>query len=76
MTDDGMLERLTTVVPGPRSCELIPLLRRYESRNVTAFSDDFPVFWESAAGSIVVDVDGNRYLDLSAAFGVANAGHA
>ncbi|MGA8534340.1 MAG: aspartate aminotransferase family protein, partial [Candidatus Tumulicola sp.] len=41
-----------------------------------AFSDDFPVFWESAAGSIVVDVDGNRYLDLSAAFGVANAGHA
>ena len=43
---------------------------------MTRFSDDLPVFWESAHGSTVVDVDGNRYLDLTAAFGVANAGHA
>jgi len=37
--------------------------------------DDFPVFWERALGSNVWDVDGNRLVDLTAAFGVALAGH-
>ena len=36
----------------------------------------FPVFWDAARGANVRDVDGNEYLDLSAAFGVALAGHA
>jgi 4-aminobutyrate aminotransferase-like enzyme len=36
----------------------------------------FPVFWEEARGANVRDADGNEYLDLSAAFGVALAGHA
>jgi 4-aminobutyrate aminotransferase-like enzyme len=35
-----------------------------------------PIFWERAAGANVWDVDGNRYVDLCAAFGVANVGHA
>ncbi len=38
--------------------------------------EDFPVFWESASGATIVDVDGNRYIDLTSAFGVANVGHA
>lgn len=50
-------------------------LRRFESRNVTYLTEDFPIFWESASGSTVEDVDGNRYIDCTAAFGVANAGH-
>lgn len=62
-------------VPGPRSKALFPALRAFESRNVTFVDDDFPVFWETAAGSTVVDVDGNRYTDLTAAFGVASTGH-
>jgi 4-aminobutyrate aminotransferase-like enzyme len=69
------LERLVEGVPGPRSKRLASLLRAYESRNVTYLSDDFPVFWESANGATVTDVDGNRYIDCTAAFGVANAGH-
>ncbi len=69
------LERLVESVPGPRSKRLASLLRAHESRNVTYLSDDFPVFWESANGATVTDVDGNRYLDCTAAFGVANAGH-
>lgn len=76
MSDDFELERVTAPVPGPRTAERLPALRKYESRNVTCLSEDFPVFWESASGATVVDVDGNRYLDLTAAFGVANAGHA
>ena len=46
-----------------------------ESRNVTFLGERFPVFWEKAVGCNVRDVDGNQYLDLTAAFGVALAGH-
>jgi 4-aminobutyrate aminotransferase-like enzyme len=62
-------------IPGPRSAALAALLRAYEQRNVTFLADDFPIFWESAHGVTVTDVDGNEYLDCTAAFGVANAGH-
>ena len=62
-------------VPGPRSRELAQALRRVESRNVTYVDERLPVFWESAHGATVVDVDGNRFTDLTAGFGVANAGH-
>lgn len=58
-----------------RSGALTHLLRAYESRNVTFLTDEAPVFWESARDSTVVDADGNEYLDLTAAFGVANTGH-
>ncbi|MHB1191716.1 MAG: aspartate aminotransferase family protein [Longimicrobiales bacterium] len=51
-------------------------LRSVESRNVTHVSSDWPVFWERALGANVVDADGNVYLDLTAAFGVALLGHA
>ncbi|MBC5829856.1 MAG: aspartate aminotransferase family protein [Candidatus Eremiobacteraeota bacterium] len=62
-------------IPGVRTSELVPNLQRFESRGITYLADDFPVFWQSAAGASVTDVDGNRYIDLTAAFGVANAGH-
>ncbi|HZY96517.1 MAG TPA: aspartate aminotransferase family protein [Candidatus Cybelea sp.] len=58
-----------------RASELASLLREYESRNVTYLGEDFPIFWASASGATVTDVDGNRYIDAAAAFGVANAGH-
>ncbi|HEY5257203.1 MAG TPA: aspartate aminotransferase family protein [Candidatus Baltobacteraceae bacterium] len=74
MNDD--FERLRGPVPGPRTAALLARLRSSESHNVTFLSDEFPVFWESASGATVTDVDGNRYIDLTAAFGVANVGHA
>jgi 4-aminobutyrate aminotransferase-like enzyme len=61
--------------PGPKSRALARRLRRVESRNVTYLSKDFPVFWDSAEGSQVIDVDGRRYLDLTSAFGVSSLGH-
>jgi 4-aminobutyrate aminotransferase-like enzyme len=70
------LEELRGPVPGPRTAELLPVLRERESRNVTFLSDTFPIFWESGSGATITDVDGNRYIDLTAAFGVANVGHA
>ena len=70
------LERIGAAVPGTRTAALRAPLQLRESRNVTYVAEDFPVFWESASGATVTDVDGNRYLDLTAAFGVANVGHA
>lgn len=62
---------------GPQSRALAELLRRSESPNVTylALDGSFPIFWEEAHGCTVVDVDGNSFLDLTAAFGVASIGH-
>jgi 4-aminobutyrate aminotransferase-like enzyme len=71
----GDLEAIVGQIPGPRTLGLQPELQAHESRNVTYIAADFPVFWESASGATVTDVDGNRYIDLTAAFGVANAGH-
>ena len=67
---------LLSEIPGPHTRNLATTLRRFESRNVTYLSDEFPVFWEAASGATILDVDGNRYLDLTSAFGVANVGHA
>ena len=64
-----------TKIPGPRGAALTGRLRRHEERNVTFFADDFPIFWESAKGTTITDVDGNEYIDCTAAFGVANVGH-
>jgi 4-aminobutyrate aminotransferase-like enzyme len=50
-------------------------LRAVECRNVTHLTDDWPIFWEEAAGTNVRDADGNVYIDLSAGFGVALLGH-
>jgi 4-aminobutyrate aminotransferase-like enzyme len=63
-----------TPVPGPASRRLAERLARVESRNVTAL-DPVPIFWERAAHANLWDVDDNRYVDLTAAFGVANVGH-
>src|SRR2546427_7879978 len=56
----------------------LALLRAYESRNVTFIEPDgsWPNVWERAKGVHVWDADGKKYLDLTAAFGVAACGHA
>lgn len=58
--------------------ETLELLSRFESRNVTHIEADgsWPIVWERARGVHVWDADGKKYLDLTAAFGVAAAGHA
>src|SRR5947209_11053285 len=57
---------------------VLELLRLYESRNVTFIEPDgsWPIVWERARGVHVWDAEGKRYTDLTAAFGVAAAGHA
>ena len=70
------LPNIVTPPPGPRSRGLASRLRGVESRNITHVADDWPVFWQEAAGANVRDADGNVFVDLTGGFGVANAGHA
>jgi 4-aminobutyrate aminotransferase-like enzyme len=58
--------------------QVLKLLRKFESQNVTFIDPDggWPIVWERAKGVHVWDADGKKYLDLTAAFGVAAAGHA
>ena len=74
-TPANQLPALVTAVPGPRSRALAARLAQVESRNVTCQQPTPPIFWERAIGANVWDVDGNRFVDLTAGFGVANAGH-
>jgi 4-aminobutyrate aminotransferase-like enzyme len=57
---------------------ILDLLEAHESRNVTFMARErgWPLVWERARGTHVWDADRKRYLDLTAAFGVAAAGHA
>src|SRR4051812_33393843 len=58
--------------------KILQQLRDFESRNITFIDPDgsWPIVWERAKDVFVWDADGKKYLDLTAAFGVAAAGHA
>ena len=58
--------------------KILQSLRDFESRNVTFIEPDgsWPIVWDRAKDVFVWDADGEKYLDLTAAFGVATAGHA
>ncbi len=58
--------------------KILRQLRDFESRNITFLDPDgsWPIVWERAQGVHVWDPEGKKYLDLTAAFGVAAAGHA
>ena len=63
-----------------RDRSLIALAKRLAKVEVPAASaisrGEIPVFWERARGSNIVDVDGNRYVDITGAMFVTAAGHA
>lgn len=67
---------VTVSPPGPRSRELAEKSRRYESATgMKITAGNVPAYWDIAQGANIVDVDGNRYVDLTAGFTVALAGH-
>jgi 4-aminobutyrate aminotransferase/(S)-3-amino-2-methylpropionate transaminase len=66
---------LRTPLPGPRSRELAARLARVESANVTHIARDWPIFLQAGAGAFLIDVDGNRLLDMTGCFAVAAMGH-
>jgi len=79
------LPLLVTPIPGPASRSWIDRLAARECPAITArrarradalgVADTDPIVWAAALGSNVEDVDGNRFVDLTAGFGVAGVGH-
>jgi 4-aminobutyrate aminotransferase-like enzyme len=61
-----------------KSKRVLEVLRACESRNMLWIEPDgsWPIVWERAKGTRVWDAEGREYIDLTAAFGVAAAGHA
>ncbi|HET7236733.1 MAG TPA: aminotransferase class III-fold pyridoxal phosphate-dependent enzyme [Actinomycetota bacterium] len=70
---DAQAPLLLTEVPGPEA-----LARIERDRKVTSPSlpRAYPLVPARGAGSVVEDVDGNRFLDLNAGIAVTSTGHA
>ena len=63
---------MVTAVPGPKSQELH---QRRLAVVPPGVSSALPVYIERAHGAIIVDVDGNQFIDLGAGIGVTTIGH-
>ena len=64
--------RIVTAVPGPKSQEL------HERRLAvvpTGVSSALPIYIARANGAVLVDVDGNQFVDFGAGIGVTTVGH-
>ncbi|MGN6428331.1 MAG: 4-aminobutyrate--2-oxoglutarate transaminase [Leifsonia sp.] len=64
--------RIVTAVPGPKSQELH---QRRLAVVPTGVSSALPVYIARANGAILVDVDGNQFVDFGAGIGVTTIGH-
>jgi len=65
--------RLVTEIPGPNARARIERDRKVTSPSLPRAYDLVPA---RGAGSVVEDVDGNRFLDLNAGIAVTSTGHA
>ncbi|MBV8801724.1 MAG: aspartate aminotransferase family protein [Gammaproteobacteria bacterium] len=79
-----MLPKIKTAIPGPFSRQYMAELAAYESPAITARylaraesgGIDCPIVFAKVNDVFIYDVDGNRFIDLTAGFGVAITGHA
>jgi 4-aminobutyrate aminotransferase len=58
-------------LPGKKATEVVRRTSRYVSPSISRF---YPLVVDSAHGSIVTDVDGNRFIDFSSGIAVLNTG--
>jgi 4-aminobutyrate aminotransferase/(S)-3-amino-2-methylpropionate transaminase len=64
--------KIVTAIPGPKSQELHERRLAAVSGGVSSM---LPVYVDKANGAIVVDIDGNQFIDLGAGIGVTTIGH-
>ena len=64
--------RIVTAIPGPKSVEL---QKRRQAVVAAGVASALPIFADRAHGAILVDVDGNQFIDLGAGIGVMTIGH-
>lgn len=68
----GELPRIVTELPGPRARVVI---ERDHGVLSPSYTRPYPLVVERAAGAVVEDVDGNRFLDFNAGIAVVATGH-
>jgi 4-aminobutyrate aminotransferase len=66
------LPRIVTPLPGPRAKEIV---ERDHAVMSPSYTRSYPFVIERGEGAIVVDVDGNRFLDMNAGIAVVSTGH-
>ncbi|HMM82565.1 MAG TPA: 4-aminobutyrate--2-oxoglutarate transaminase [Terrimesophilobacter sp.] len=64
--------RVVTAIPGPKS---LALHERRTAVVASGAASGFPVYIDHAHGAIIVDVDGNQFIDLGSGIGVTTIGH-
>src|SRR5437773_12073217 len=66
---------IQTEIPGPRSRSLVEHEQRHLAPGLQGFALSSGIAVERAQGSVIEDVDGNRYVDLIGGIGVNSPGH-
>ncbi len=71
--DLWQVRRILTDIPGPRSLELANRRKKALPAGLTSSAD---VYVAAAGGGVVVDVDGNSFIDLGSGIAVTTVGNA
>jgi len=71
--DLPQVRRLVTEIPGPRSAAL---LARRSAAVSSGVSGTVQIFAQAAGGGVIVDVDGNSFIDLGSGIAVTTVGNA
>src|SRR5438128_7943883 len=66
---------IRTEIPGPRSRELVKQEQLHLAPGLQGFALSSGIAVERAQGSVIEDVDGNRYVDLIGGIGANSLGH-
>jgi 4-aminobutyrate aminotransferase/(S)-3-amino-2-methylpropionate transaminase len=72
VSDIAQERRIVTAIPGPKSAELHARRLAVVPGGV---SSALPAYIDRAHGAILVDVDGNQFIDLGSGIGVTTIGH-
>ena len=77
LTRGDLLPEIVTALPGPQSCAFAGDLARFEAPGINTLggAGEPALVWRAACGANVLDVDGNRFVDLTSGFGAAAIGH-
>lgn len=68
----GKYIRIVTEIPGPKSQKVLAEKEKWVARPLSPLA---PFYVAKAEGTVVEDLDGNRFLDFTGGWGCLNVGH-
>jgi 4-aminobutyrate aminotransferase len=71
-TANALLPHLVTPLPGPKAKAIV---ERDAAVLSPSYTRSYPLVAEKGEGAIIIDVDGNRFLDFNAGIAVVSTGH-